>query len=185
VSLEKGGSGFEQALNVQEDTLSPQGEIFLFNSSRHRPPTPSKYLALLAWDTPDRTYGSTQPKCEVSIAQSPCLFPEYQNNQKESSTIQQKYSTYNATSGQFRQNRPHRQKRQLFRHEVHKHMRHLMTINELANEILAIVVEVVGQPWGVDVLECGLDASGCDEGGGVVDSNAKREGEGREEGDVC
>jgi hypothetical protein len=79
--------------------------------------------------------------CSISL-----LVSRIPNNQKESSTIQQKYSTYNATSSQSRQNRPHRRKRQLFRHKVHKHMRHLMTINELANEILAIVVKVVDQP---------------------------------------
>lgn len=61
---------------------------------------------------------------------------------KEYSPIK-KTPTYNSTSAQACQYPPHRPQSQLFRHEVHEHMRYLMPINELGNEIFPVIVEIV------------------------------------------
>jgi hypothetical protein len=54
-----------------------------------------------------------------------------------------KNPTYNSTSTQACQYPPHSPQSQLFGHEVHEHMRHLMPINELGNEIFPVIVEIV------------------------------------------
>lgn len=66
----------------------------------------------------------------------------------------------------------HRRQGQLSWNEVYKYMSNLVSIDQLACDIILIAVEVVGEPFGLSALDVGIETGCPDQVDIVVDANA-------------
>lgn len=87
-------------------------------------------------------------------------------------------TTYrNTTLPQSRQDSAHRFQLQLLGEQVDEHVSDTMNINELADEVIPIFVEVIGQPFGAHACRARFECCTFDQLRVIVNSNAGDWGE--------